>query len=486
MRLFHTTYRDRKGARRTAARWYIEFRDHQRTIRQLSAFTDKRATRAFADRIEQLVELRVAGATPDANMTRWIGTLPTNTSERLAVIGLLDADRVASIKPLIDHLSDYEQFLHDSGATRDYVRKTVFRARAILDGIGTVFLADISGEAVSGYLASRRVNGLSAKSSNHYLAAIKASCSWLVKERRAVESPIAHLSALNANADRRHVRRALELDELQRLLEAARSGPDRFGIVGEQRYWLYRLALETGLRSGELRSLTRACIDLDETDPTVTIGAASTKNGRAATLPLRPDTAFELRAFLANKLPTAKVFNMPRPENVVVMLRGDLESAGIPYADETGRVADFHALRSTFASLLLRSGVDVRTAKELMRHSTIAMTADVYACTFRGSLSAAVKQLPEFSRPSSEHAKATGTESVSASCLARKRAGAHKAVRGSAARRSQQPGHKSLQDQGVTSQKGACRSVTLQRVHSAPNYPQGESNPCLQDENLIS
>jgi len=201
-------------------------------------------------------------------------------------------------------------------------------------------------------------------------------------------------------------------------------------MTGEARYWLYRLALETGFRSGELRSLTRASFDLSGSEPTINVEAASAKNRKAATLPLRSDTASELRAFLANKLPTAKVFRMPRPENVVVMLRGDLEAAGVPYADETGRVADFHSLRSTFASLLLRAGVDVRTAKELMRHSTIAMTADVYACTFRGSLGEAVKRLPDLTRPWTERAKATGTDSVLPLCLPENRTDPRISVRG--------------------------------------------------------
>ena len=104
MRVFQTTYRDRAGKRRTAARWYIEFRDHQCIVRRLPAFTDKRASKSFGGKIERLVELHVAGDTPTVDLTRWIGTLPTRTRERLAVIGLLDAHRLASAKRLADHL----------------------------------------------------------------------------------------------------------------------------------------------------------------------------------------------------------------------------------------------------------------------------------------------------------------------------------------------------------------------------------------------
>ena len=69
----------------------------------------------------------------------------------------------------------------------------------------------------------------------------------------------------------------------------------------------------------------------------------------------------------------------------------------------------------------LRTGVDVRTAKNLMRHSAIAMMADVHACTMRGSLGDAVKRLPDWSTPRAEQLRATGTDgdSVLAVCLAR-------------------------------------------------------------------
>ena len=57
--------------------------------------------------------------------------------------------------------------------------------------------------------------------------------------------------------DLRRQRRALSLDELRKLLNATWNGPERFGMSGAARALLYRLAVETGLRRGELASLTR-------------------------------------------------------------------------------------------------------------------------------------------------------------------------------------------------------------------------------------
>jgi hypothetical protein len=62
-------------------------------------------------------------------------------------------------------------------------------------------------------------------------------------------------------------------------------------------------------------------------------------------------------------------------------LRKDLKAAEIPYVDETGRYADFHALRYTFNTWLQTNGVPPRMAQELMRHSDQRLTEKVYLDT---------------------------------------------------------------------------------------------------------
>ena len=93
------------------------------------------------------------------------------------------------------------------------------------------------------------------------------------------------------------------------------------------------------------------------------------------------------------------------------MLRVDLEDAGIPYVDESGRYADFHSLRHSTGSLLAASGAHPKVAQALMRHSTIELTLGRYSHIYKGQESAAVAGLPDLSQPSrqSQQAQATGT-----------------------------------------------------------------------------
>ncbi len=96
------------------------------------------------------------------------------------------------------------------------------------------------------------------------------------------------------------------------------------------------------------------------------------------------------------------------------MLRPDLEDAKIPYVDDAGRFADFHALRHTTGSLLVASGAHPKVVQSIMRHSDINLTMGRYTHIFRGQESKAVAKLPDLSLSSKKKqtTTATGTDDV--------------------------------------------------------------------------
>jgi len=141
---------------------------------------------------------------------------------------------------------------------------------------------------------------------------------------------------------------------------------------------------------------------------TVTVQAGYSKRKREDILPLRPDTAAELRGFLSDKLPDARAFRVP--DKPVKMLRADLTDAGIAYVDDAGRYADFHALRHTTGSWLAANGVHPKVAQAIMRHSDINLTMSRYTHIFRGQEAAAVAKLPDLTTPDRQSQKATGTD----------------------------------------------------------------------------
>jgi integrase len=102
---------------------------------------------------------------------------------------------------------------------------------------------------------------LSYRRSNAYLTAAVAFCNWVVERRWARESPLRGLKKLNPAEDQRHTRRALAVEELRTLLRTTAAGPERHGMSGPERYLLYRTAIETGLRAGEIRRLRKSDFD---------------------------------------------------------------------------------------------------------------------------------------------------------------------------------------------------------------------------------
>jgi len=255
-----------------------------------------------------------------------------------------------------------------------------------------------------------------ARSGNAPRQAAAQFCRWAVREGRMHANPLVNVAPLNVRTDRRHDRRALALDECRRLLTATAAEPTRFGMTGAERALLYRVALTTGLRRGELASLTRASFDLAAVWPTVTVAAAYSKHRREDVLALRPDVADALRGHLALKALAAAAFNMPPKRATAPMFRADLKAAGIDYRDDAGDVADFHALRHTFITHLARSGVHPKVAQALARHSTITLTMDRYTHTILEDRTAALAALPDLGAPAeADAARRTGTDDRPAS-----------------------------------------------------------------------
>ncbi|MCX5677382.1 MAG: tyrosine-type recombinase/integrase, partial [Planctomycetota bacterium] len=271
MRIFQATYRDRTGATRRAAKWYVELRNAAGVLRRVPGFTDHKATEALGRQLVRLVNCKGSGQIPDPALVQWLEGLPGRLQTLLARQGFLDGRQSAGMKPLADHLADYGAYLAAKGNTAEYVEKSCARVRRVVNGCGLAFWSEITASKV--------------------------------------------LALLND---------------------------------------------------------------------------------------LRPDTAAELRAFLAGKMPGAAAFALPNRDRTIRGFKADLAAAGIDYRDDAGRVADFHSLRHTAGTLLAATGVHPKVAQSLMRHSDINLTMSRYSHVLIGQESDAVAGLPDLAAPPRE------------------------------------------------------------------------------------
>jgi len=343
-----------KRIRKQTKCWYIDFKTSDGTRKRVKGFKDKAATAQLAAQLEKEAEQ--------------------------AQIGIVDKYKDHRSKPLLEHLEDFKQNLLDKGNTKDHARLTSNRIKAILEGCKFTFFADVSASKTLKNLAERRRQGLSIKSSNDYLQAIKQFCRWLVADRRMPDNPLAYLKGQNPQTDVRHERRALTCKELEPFLKYTLKAKKHHNLTGKERYMLYTLALTTGFRAKELASLTWRSLDLNDSKPSITVVAIYAKNRREVTLPLRKDIAGRFRQWFTQDgfSQQDKIFPKFNESKGAEMLRKDLEAVGIPYQDDAGRYADFHSLRHSFASILHQSGVSPKVAQSLLRHSTISLTMDTY------------------------------------------------------------------------------------------------------------
>jgi integrase len=412
-RIYRRSYRDRLERKRRTTRWTVEFRDPRTApplLRRLAVYPDKTATFKFGERVMSLLARLIQGLRiDDPDLLRWIDGLTPDLRQKLLEYDLLDSQTNAGTRPLLEHVTDYRQALEAEKRDPRHVAWTISQIEKVVRGCQFRAWSDIDAHQVKVYLDGLKVRGengkrkLSARSVNGYITAMKQFCNWAVP-KRIPYSPLQGLEKLSITDAKE--RRALSLDELRILLVWCEShGPDRFGMIGKERAMLYRLAVETGLRSNELRSLTRASFELDDDEePAVNLGAASTKARKAARLELARGTAAALRTFLENKLPAAPAFRMPPSTHTAEMLRVDLRGARAAWikaaddrkqqhqraksdflaqTDAAGRVVLFHSLRHTRGVWLFEHyNATPREVQALMRVSSIALV-DRYAKSFK-------------------------------------------------------------------------------------------------------
>jgi len=351
--------------------------------------------------------------------------------------GIIDADQEAMAdagrRPLAQHLADFQAGMMAAGRTDDHVSRTVGFIREILDAAGYVNLADIKADGINRFASDLTTEGKAARTIQARLTAVKSFTKWLAMHNKLNRDPLASVKKPNPAADRRHERRMLLHEEWDWLRATTEQGPERYGMTGHERMLLYAVAIQSGLRSGECRSLTRGRLMLDDGQPYIVCKARSTKNKKDARQYIQPGLAAELAQHIGTKAPAAPVFSMPEETNVARMFRKDLADARRAWlgstqdpaerlrreqsdflqpANHDGEKADFHSLRHTTGAWLALAGVHPKVVQTVMRHSSITLTMDTYGHLFPGQDAQAVASLPDIMGDDSDQdaKRATGTD----------------------------------------------------------------------------
>ena len=356
--------------------------------------------------------------------------------------------------PLAEHIEAHAANMQGLRRAASTVGHRRWFLTGVVNGLGWKRLADLSRPQLERWLNEQVREGMGARNRNAHASAMVSFGNWLVRAGRLSVNPFAGLPMLNEKADRRRERRVLSMDEFAQLIDAAERRPlaeasknrgsdanltpatvDKLLWLGETRSMIYSTLMFTGLRYGELRSITIGQVHLEETPPYIELRAANEKARRGAQIPLPASFAAMLARHIAVRterllkqrgasmafpgvLNAEPLFAMPGKMTKVFnedlafakLATVDKDTGKILKRDAQGRTLDVHALRHSFCTLVAQSGVNMQTAQRLMRHATPAMTARYTHLTLTdlsGAI-AALPGLPEITQPTVAIAAETG------------------------------------------------------------------------------
>jgi integrase len=269
-----------------------------------------------------------------------------------------------------------------------YQYRDLMRSHVIPD-LGVVPLEKLNAQQVTVLLRKKTESRLSPTTVRHIRSVLRNALNRAVRWSLIARNPVSLTDP--PRQDRRRVV-PLSPEEAQAVLGAAR---------GHRLEALVTVGLFLGLRQGEILGLRWADVDLDagtlrvvqalqRIDGKLTTKAPKTeKSRRRLTLP--PSVVAALRAHRdrqAFERQTAGVYwhetgfvftttiGTPLdPRNVLRIWHGLLKVAGVPRRS-------FHVTRHTAVSLLIAEGIPLKIIQEVLGHSLLSTTADIYGHLF--------------------------------------------------------------------------------------------------------
>lgn len=254
-------------------------------------------------------------------------------------------------------------------------RRDLRRYRDYLDRIGRTSIAAVTEEDVAGFLADLRTGDeehqpLSAASAARALIATRGLHRFCVKDG-ITGSDVA--GAVKPPRPPTRLPKALPLEEIERILEAAGAGG---GALALRNRALLELLYGTGARISEAVGADVDDLELD--DGAVLLRG---KGGKQRIVPVGTYAVEALRNYLTAGRPALMTTGKAGPAVFVNARGGRLSRQSawailIAAAERAGVESDVtpHTLRHSYATHLLDGGADVRVVQELLGHASVTTT----------------------------------------------------------------------------------------------------------------
>lgn len=300
----------------------------------------------YRDRYGKRVQKLVKNATCLQDAVEWLKN--TVLKEHHGECGIKEQKQSVKFREFV------EMFIENySKVNKKSWKDDFYRLRKCMSFFGNVYLHEISALDIEKFKAVK-VCELTRTTVNHYLKILKRMFNIAIEWGYARENPVRKVKFFSEKDTQKE--RILSEKEKIRLLEAASEHLTPILIV----------ALNTGMRRGEILNLTWDRVDLKQR----LIQVVNTKSGRNRTIPVN-SALFKLLSELKMDRKNEYLFPNPQTDLPFRTVRRSFKNACRSAKIEGLR---FHDLRHTFASRLIELGIDIIRVKELLGHSTVKIT----------------------------------------------------------------------------------------------------------------
>jgi len=266
---------------------------------------------------------------------------------------------------LSEFIQEYLDWARENLADETF-RKRKHVLQRLKSVIGDVYLKNLSRKHLDEYTSYLLSIGVSRNTVNTHIRHIKASLSKAVEWELVKENPFKGYKLLKVQ---QKPPAYLLPNQVEKVLQTI-----------DDEFWkfVFMLFVFTGMRLSEVANLQWRDIDLKRE----VIVVRKSKNYQSRVIPIHP----KLRNEITKRLPSVGKVVPYYKDYIYHKLKKYLKQAGF----EKIRV---HDLRHTFASLMVMSGVDLKTVQELLGHQDYRVT-EIYAHLSPLHLQEAIKKLP--------------------------------------------------------------------------------------------
>lgn len=222
---------------------------------------------------------------------------------------------------------------------------------------------DVKASDIRNHIANRHRKGISSKSLQRELSAIRSFYNYQLKKHLLDINPALHI---RGPKQKRKLPKVLDVDQLTGILDNPPDSPLEIRDLA-----MFELFYSSGLRLSELAALNTEDLDLSEQSLRVRYG----KGGKQRDLPIGSKAVSAINKWLAYRpsitesaLFTSNKGNRLSQRSIQLRLDRWCLKIGLPEHVHP------HMLRHSFASHLLESSQDIRAVQELLGHSNISTT----------------------------------------------------------------------------------------------------------------